>query len=216
MKVTLDACLFAARVNFNNPEQLLDIGAGTGLLSLFLAQRYPHLHITALEIETAASAECALNFAHSPFSQRLQSVCCDIREFMPAGTFQNIICNPPFFTSGNSSDNTQRAQARHAYGLPLAELLQQISRLLHKEGEAWLLLGEEALLEVEHLLPEHGLYLNERITLQARPDKPIHRSFVKLSFTPRAGTNEHLLAYVQNTDYSPAARDLLAPFFIKL
>lgn len=216
MKVTLDACLFAARVNFHNPEQLLDIGAGTGLLSLFLAQRYPHMHITALEIEAAASAECALNFSHSPFSSRLHSVCCDIREFTPANTFRNIICNPPFFTSGSSSGNTQRAQARHAYGLPLAELLQHITRLLHKEGEAWLLLGEEALLEVNSLLPQHGLYLNERINLQARADKPIHRSFVRLSFVPGTCANEHLLAYAQNTEYSQAARDLLSPFFIKL
>jgi tRNA1Val (adenine37-N6)-methyltransferase len=216
MKVTLDACLFAARVTFHNPEHLLDIGAGTGLLSLFLAQRYPQAKITALEIEATASTQCAINFAHSPFHTRLSSLCADIREFQPAQPYNSIICNPPFFTSGSSSQNEQRAQARHAYGLPLQDLLGQISRLLRNDGEAWLLLGEDALQEVQSLLPKHGLYLNQRITLQARADKPVHRSFVKLTFTPQTCETEHLLTYAEGTAYSVPARALLAPFFIKL
>ncbi len=215
MKITLDACLFASVIHFKNPERLLDMGSGTGLLSLFLAQRYTNTNISAIELDPAASAQCAQNFERSPYHTRLQCECGDIRE-LHGQTFDAIVCNPPFFTSGISSSDPKRAQARHAYGLPLADLLAAIERLLTKDGECWLLLSTDALSELNNLLKGGTLHITHKIDLQARPDKPMHRHFVKLARQAQPLTINTLCAYQAGTEYSAQARELLAEFFIRL
>ncbi|MCP5334993.1 MAG: methyltransferase [Oceanospirillaceae bacterium] len=215
MKITLDACLFASGIHFQNPERLLDIGSGTGLLSLFLAQRYANTNIHAIELDPAASAQCAQNFERSPYHTRLQCECGDIRE-LQGQTFDAIVCNPPFFTSGISSSDPKRAQARHAYGLPLADLLNAIERLLSQDGECWLLLSTDALSELKNLLKGGALHLKHCIDLQARADKPIHRHFVLLSRQTMQSTRSSLCAYADGTRYTEQARTLLQDFFIRL
>lgn len=216
MKITLDACLFAAQIDFQNTEHTLDIGSGTGLLSLFLAQRYPNAQIDAIELDGDASAQCASNFMASPFHGRLRCTQGDIRTFSATTPYSAIVCNPPFFTSGVSSHNSTRAQARHAYGLPIADLIAQIKILLAPDGECWLLLGSEALSDLEKNRQQHGLFITQQINLQARADKPVHRHFVKLEHKLRPTTHSTLIAYQAGTEYSPQATSLLADFFIRL
>lgn len=143
MKVTTDACIFGAWINAENPRHILDIGTGTGLLSLMLAQRYSS-NIDAVEIESEAAKQASANFAESPWSDRLNLVTDDIKNFVDSTNQQYdlIISNPPFFTQNLRSDSQNKNLARHSDTLSTPELCSIIAAKLTPQGVAFILFPE--------------------------------------------------------------------------
>lgn len=139
MKVCTDACIqgaFTARYLAAGPVEashILDIGAGTGLLSLMLAQQVP-ARITGIELDEAAAGQAGQNFAASPWAERLQITQGDIRSFPGRQAYDFIISNPPFYEADLKSNDPLRNQAMHATELGYAALLQAITAHLAPGG----------------------------------------------------------------------------------
>ena len=133
MKVCTDACLFGAwATNIITTKKLpchymLDIGAGTGLLSLILAQQLNNSIIHAVEIDAAASRQAGENFAASPWGGQLYIFNSSIQSFSPSQQYDFIITNPPFFSNDLASPNAQRNVALHSHQLNFEELIVRYS-----------------------------------------------------------------------------------------
>ena len=144
MKVTTDASVFGAFVPVENAKTILDIGTGTGILSLFAAQR-SLATIDAIEIEPNAAQQATLNTKNSPWPERINVITNDVRDYANQcpTRYDVIITNPPFFTESTQNPDTQKSLARHNAHFPLHDLLGVIQQLLATQGTAWILLPLE-------------------------------------------------------------------------
>lgn len=141
MKVTTDACIQAAWTPIGvQTERVLDIGTGTGLLSLMLAQRQPTAKIDTVEYDPDAAEQAIENFKASPWEQRVQLTNCDIKDYYPAARYDLIICNPPFFSNSLLSGRESKDRARHDISLSQKELAHVVRRLLAPQGRFSILL----------------------------------------------------------------------------
>ena len=137
MKIGTDAVLLGAWCPIdNNPFSVLDIGAGTGILSLMLAQRSYAEQIDALEIDEDAYEQCVENFESSPWSDRLFCFHAGLDEFIdePEDEYDIIISNPPFYSEDYKTDNSQRDLARFQDAMPFEELVEAANLLLSENG----------------------------------------------------------------------------------
>ncbi|WP_120511660.1 tRNA1(Val) (adenine(37)-N6)-methyltransferase [Photobacterium salinisoli] len=204
----------------NSCQTILDIGCGSGLLSLMAAQRTQSgtADILALDIDPAAVAAAGKNFSASPWSAQLQAERQDIRKWassQPKGRFQTILCNPPYFNSGEQANCPRRATARHTDSLPHRELLSCLQYLLAPVGQASLILPlyeGEALLT---MLDDYDLHCRRLCRVKSTASKPFHRLLIALS--PQAGEcDEAQLTIHQQGRYSAEFIALTQDFYLKL
>lgn len=147
LPVTSDACLFGAMISFSATygdahrpiKKVLDIGTGTGLLCLMLAQKYPDVQFTGIDIHPDSIAQANQNKDNCPFAARLTFELADILSYSPSTRFDAIVCNPPFFQEQLPSTDETRRLARHSDTLSLSSLLHACHKLLNHHGELFLL-----------------------------------------------------------------------------
>lgn len=220
MKVSTDACLLGAWAPFpENVNAILDIGAGTGLLSLMLAQRFPGATITALEIDPQAAEQARENIAGSPFADRVEVMCGDIRNYNPAALYDGIISNPPFFQNSLRGPDAARNRARHSDDtLAFPELYAAVTRLLKPDGHFALLLPTEAQEGWEQALISGKLALVEKLRARPLPEKAPNRVlyFYRKGAISGNSVVSELSVYERYGDYSADFRKLLQPFYLKL
>ena len=131
MKVGTDGVLLGAWAN--GGLRVLDVGTGTGVVALMMAQRYPEAQVTALDIDEGAVRQAEFNVAHSPFAVRVTVLQERVQEH--EGQYDAVLSNPPFFIDSLAAPDAQRHMARHADTLSYAELMQAAWRLLREDGE---------------------------------------------------------------------------------
>ena len=135
MKVGTDGVLLGAWARVGGCRRVLDIGTGSGLIALMVAQRLPESQIVAIDIDADAVAQAAENVDASPFRDRISVGLADVRVFSQSGNmFDCIICNPPFFTEDTLPENRLRALARHSSSLSFDDLTLAVSRLISESG----------------------------------------------------------------------------------
>jgi tRNA1Val (adenine37-N6)-methyltransferase len=135
MKVNTDSVLLGAWASINsNAETGLDIGSGTGILSLMIAQRYPKMKIIGLEIEKQAFEESKINFTNSKWKRRLQAVNLPLQEYVPNSKLDCIISNPPYYINNLKNQNISKSQARHTDTLSFEELINFAETFLSEKG----------------------------------------------------------------------------------
>ena len=187
MKICSDSLIFGAMTPMTGAIKVLDIGTGTGILSLMLAQKANTESdcklesITAIEITREAAEEAQENFINSPWASQLKIIQQDIQKFSQIqkekmnDDFDVIICNPPFFVNQTktSDDNPLRHTARHSDTLSFADLCQSIDRLLTTLGRVYLLLPIISITEFCHEASLVGLKLYERIDIAESVDHPV-------------------------------------------
>jgi len=221
MKVCTDACLLGAIVAkalSNSPteiENILDIGTGTGLLALMLAQE-TKASIDAVELSGAAAAQARQNVLQSPWANRIRVIEKDICDVTPSAPYDFIISNPPFFEQDLKSPNQAKNAAKHDTQLTLAPLLEHINRLLAPLGTAALLLPHHRTAYVESLLTQQQLFMYKKIEVQQTAAHPYFRSilFFGRENIPAQFSN----MYIAETDksYSDTFSALLEPYYLKL
>ena len=131
MKVGTDGTLLGAWAK--GGERILDIGTGTGLVALMMAQRFPHAHVVGIDIDGPACEQALENVAASPFHDQVQIRHLSLQDY-PDETFSSIVCNPPFFVQSLVCPDEQRTTARHTGSLSYADLFEGVARLLHEDG----------------------------------------------------------------------------------
>ena len=217
MKVGLDGVLVGSWAVFEQPKRLLDIGTGTGLLALMLAQRYPLAEIDAVEIDPLAAHQAAENVANSLFRSRIKVIETSINGFSEneGQVYDAIISNPPFFEVGIAPTPTARATARHTTTLSHTDLLQAVKRLLTPKGIFVVILPTTIATNFILKAANLGLYITKRTNVWMRPQKEPTR--VLLAFTPifKVAALEELTIYTATgNSYTPEFRALTADFYL--
>ena len=134
MKVGTDGVLLGAWAPVQNAKYILDVGAGSGLISLQLAQRNPWASITSIEIDPAAAAQAKENIQSSPWSDRMEVICSDFRDYHAENKFDLIVSNPPYFVDALKCPDNQRCMARHTNELNYELLFGHSTHLLSEQG----------------------------------------------------------------------------------
>ena len=135
MKIGTDGVLLGAwALNGRQPRRIIDVGCGTGLVSIMLAQRFPQAEITAIEIDRMAADEARGNVSQSPWAERIEVVNCNFADYTPTGTVDSIVSNPPFFVEPLKSPLKQRAMARHQNELNPTSLIEWAAAILPDGG----------------------------------------------------------------------------------
>ena len=132
MKVGTDGVLLGAWAP--GGKRILDIGSGTGLIALMMAQRFPDAQVVGIDIDGEACEEAGENVTASPFSNRVSIRCCRLQDFVDGESFDAIVSNPPFFLNSLKNPDSKRAMARHADSLPFRDLMVGVKRLLSDDG----------------------------------------------------------------------------------
>ncbi len=216
MKVCTDACILGAYTNAPaTTSHLLDIGTGTGLLSLMLAQRYPHLLIDAVEIEPIALEQARQNVANSPWPSAISLHQSDIRQFQPVHSYELIIVNPPFYPAHLRSNNQRKNQAHHHDSLSFQVLAASVKRLLAPDGICSILLPPRQAEEFSQLAEKEGLYVQHELVVQESTKHPPHRSIRLYSQTHKKSPSaERLIIRDEEGKYSSDFRQLLHPYYL--
>lgn len=218
MKVSTDACLFGALVaNFltNKPiNSILDIGTGTGLLSLMLAQQTTAM-IDAVEIDSGATEQALQNFASSNWQSRLHVHHTAIQNFQTLQLYDCIISNPPFFEHDLKSSNQQKNMALHSTELNFDELAATVKKMLRPNGYFAVLLPFARATAFEQKLKE--LYLHQKILVKQTPKHQYFRSI--LIFSTRANykiITQEIIIKETNQQYSEVFKSLLNTYYLHL
>ena len=223
MKVSTDACIFGAAVAADFaviPQQLLscsflDIGTGTGLLSLMLAQKTT-VAIDAVEIDAAAVEQARQNFSASPFHHRLSVFHTDVLQFDPGKKYEGICCNPPFFERDLQSDNEMVNAAKHSTTFTLRQLVQTADKLLTADGKLAVLLPYHRLDQFIAMANEHHFYVQQQILLRHTSAHPFFRGILFLSRTPSTAHTKELIINDGQNVYTEEFSLLLKDYYLHL
>lgn len=220
MKVTTEACAFGAWIVQQElqPRRILDIGTGTGLLSLMLAQYYT-CPIDGVEIDEAAAKQAASNFEVSPWSDRLHIIHTDIQSFasITAQKYDLIISNPPFFATHHLSDHSGRNKALHQGLLTQKELLASVKALLSEKGKFAVIYPLFEASQFLSFAETVKLKLSSQLFLKDKESKPALRQFQMLQNGEDA-SNEPTELVIKNEsgDYTDTFVDWLKPYYLHL
>lgn len=214
MKVSTDACLFGAWLaQRGSGHRALDIGGGTGLLSLMLAQ-VSTLYIDAIELEQDCFAQMKNNIQASPWAERICCIEGDVRHFTFTTKYDLIFSNPPFYEKQLSSPNAATNAARHSSSLSLTELLQKVSTLLTEDGSFAILMPyyrHEELLKTALL---SGLHAQEICFARHSPKHPWYRTMVIFRKTAADVTETSIDIRDTAGGYSEAFSMLLKDYYL--
>jgi tRNA1Val (adenine37-N6)-methyltransferase len=216
MKVTLDACVLGAYCRVEKSSRILDIGCGTGLLSLMVAQRCDAA-IDAIELDPGAAQQAQSNFNNSCFSRRLNLIQSDIKHYSANSKYDLIVCNPPFFSDHLKGTDSLRNQARHNDGLSFFDLLTAVKQHLDEHGSAWFILPSHEFSGFIQTAKNIGFHLRLQLALKSRKDKSPHRMIFSLCLSPISTIEEETLTiHGPGNEYSEDFRKLLSPYYLKL
>lgn len=181
MKVGTDSVILGAWTPAYEPQRILDIGAGTGILSLMMAQRFPTASIHSIEIDPETAEECKQNITLSPWKERISVFQMDIRNFSASNSYDLILSNPPFFSEDTHSPNQKRSLARASHSLPFAQLLNCVNKFLSPQGNFSVVIPYKEETSFLQEATYYSLYPLQKLYLKGTPSSPIKRSFLLLS-----------------------------------
>jgi len=217
LKVGTDGVLLGAWTKVTNADRVLDIGTGTGLIALMLAQKAT-VEIDAIEINSGAAGLAAENFARAPFAD-IKAHCANLAEWMhsQAGLYNLIVCNPPFFTHAQPPKNEALHVAKHTVSLGPALLFQEVRRLLRPDGRFSIIFPtqgkEEFLIEAQR----HGFHVSRITEVLPLPDRPSKRLLVCFVQHPSEAVCDSLIVEEKAGErgYTEAYKALTRDFFVR-
>jgi len=216
MKVGTDGVLLGAWAEVDNPRRILDIGTGTGLIALMLAQRFPTAQIDALEVETAAAEQALNNFEISPWKNRLHLIHSDFNEFQTENRYDLIVSNPPYFDEDYLSTDAGRNLARHSHSLRLKDLLLKSKKILSKQGSIQLILPVQKERNLQQILRNNQLYINKITYVKGRKDLSAKRVLLSISAYPVKTRTGSLTIEKARHEYTPEYIALTRDFYLKM
>lgn len=216
MKVGMDGTLLGAWAKADNPQQVLDIGTGTGLIALMLAQRFQNAQVMAIEIDDNASQQAAENFQNAPWSKRLSVEQISLQNFHHPSPFDLIVSNPPYFENNLKANSKQRTQARHTDTLSFETLIECSAKLLSKKGSLAIILPSASKEKVEQIALNHHLHLNRLCWVKGTEKTAIKRAVMQFSFQENILEESTLVVEQERHVYTKEYTQLCKDFYLKM
>ena len=220
MKIGTDCVLLGAWTPIeNNPFSILDIGAGTGVIALMLAQRCNAEQIDALEIDEEAYEQSVDNFENSPWSDRLFCFHAGLDEFIeePEDEYDLIVSNPPFYTDDFKSATEQRDLARFADAMPFEDLIEAADLLLSENGIFAVIIPFKEEQNFLALAEDYELYPLKITRVKGTPTTEIKRSLLAFSRNENVNlTIDELIIETSRHQYTPEYIELTKDFYLKM
>lgn len=215
MKVGTDGVLLGALAPVSNKTNLLDIGTGTGLVALMMAQRNLDAQITALEIDYSATKQAQFNFDQSPWEERIKLTQTDFKLYQTNQRYDLIVSNPPYFVDSLLSHKQNKNVARHTVDLSFKDLLYGVARLLQPDGHATFIIPTDAQEEFINLAQKMKLHLIYRVNIQTRPGLEPKRVVLTFGNTQQKLVEESLLIELERHIYSEEYISITKDFYLK-
>lgn len=219
MKIGTDGVLLGAWTSINrNPFSILDIGAGTGVVSLMLAQRCHAELIDAIEIDADTYEQCTENFENSPWNDRLFCYHASLEEFVEEidDRYDLIVSNPPFYPDDYKSGNAQRDMARFQDALPFKHLLESVSKLLSEDGMFSVIIPFKEAPSFIDLAASFSLFPKRILRVKGNPTSGIKRSLIEFSFTKDQVEINELVIETERHQYTQDYINLTKDFYLKM
>ncbi len=220
MKVNSDGVLLGAWANVDGADSILDIGAGSGVVGLMLAQKRPDASIVGVEIDDCSCRQAEINFDNSPWSKNLSVVESGIQEYgkNTDRKFDHIVSNPPFFSGGTLSDNQPKNIVRHTVKMSHGDLLLAIRRLLADDGRCSIILPILEGMRFIEIVERYSFFITRRTLMRPRVDKPLERILFEFSKKQHPEVDEvELVMYKGNSkEYTDDYKAITKEYYLKL
>ncbi|MBN1821725.1 MAG: methyltransferase [Prolixibacteraceae bacterium] len=216
MKVGTDGVLVGAWVNVSREKNILDVGTGTGVIALMMAQRC-NANITAIEIEKKSFGEACFNFSQSQWTDRIKPVYGSFQDFCSDTNekFDLIISNPPFFENASKAAEQNRSNARHTDLLPFDELIIHCSKILAENGRLSVIIPAFFADQFISLASENKLNVSRLTKVRPKPEKPFHRFLIEFSRGKTIPAISELTIETNSYQiYTPEYKNLTKDFYL--
>lgn len=216
-KVGTDAVLLGAWVHLSQADKsILDIGTGSGVIALMLAQRTAHdARIDAVEIGGPDAEQARENVLASPWKEKISVHHLPLQEYRPQEKYDLIVTNPPYFVKSHEPPDAQRSQARHTHHLPFEDLLGNTVRLLSKQGRFALILPHVEGLHFLTLARRYKLFPVRKTTFRSRISKAVERLLIELAFEGPLQADAEIILYAEGENWSEEYRELTRDFYLQ-
>lgn len=215
MKINTDGVLLGALADADKPLSILDIGTGTGVIALMLAQRFTDAHIDAVELDESAAITAGRNFKDSPFADRLELFSTGFEDFFtthPNKKYDLIVSNPPFYINSLQSPGVKKNLAKHAGDGFFEGLISAVAEHLTEIGTCWLVLPIDTAGVVKALAAQQQLHLQKVISIHSFENDEAHREILALGFGAGESAVEKLVIYDSPKVYSKQYQEVLKEF----
>jgi tRNA1Val (adenine37-N6)-methyltransferase len=215
-KVGTDGVLLGAWVNIGDAKTILDIGTGSGVVALMLAQRTAdEVMIDAVELQEGDALQARENVSNSPWPNKVNVIHSSIQNFRSEVQYDLIVSNPPYFVNSWLPPDENRSKARHSNDLSFSELLDAVNRLLKPDGRFSVVLPFTEGNEFIRLAETLSFRPIKKLTFQSRQNKPIERLLIEFSHIRCEVKTEELLLYKVNEEWTEAYRTLTRDFYLR-
>ena len=222
MKIGTDGVLLGAWSAVNDyPDSILDIGAGTGVIALMLAQKSDAMTIDAVELDENAYEQTVENFEASDWGDRLYCYNASFQDFADEiaeeeEMYDLIVSNPPFYTADYKSDNEARNKARFTSSLSFSDLIIGVVKIISPQGRFNVIIPFKEEKQFIDLAKDKKLFLNRICRVQGTPNSDIKRSLLEFSFQQKTLQEEHLIIEIKRHVYTEDYINLTKDFYIKM
>ena len=222
MKVGTDGVLLGAWCSVDNyPDSVLDIGSGTGIISLMIAQRSDAVTIDAVEVDENAYEQTVANFEESDWGDRLYCYNATFQEFADEmaeeeETYDLIVSNPPFYTDEFETKNEARNKARFTSSLSFEELIKGVAKILSLEGKFEIILPFKEEVDFIGLAKKYNLFLNKVCRVKGSLSSEIKRSLLSFSFQESTILEDELIIEITRHNYTEDYINLTKDFYLKM
>lgn len=215
MKINTDGVLLGALSAVEHRRRVVDIGTGTGVIAMMLAQRNPQARINAIDVDEGSAALAQANVLNSPFSERIKVDCIRFQQFIPDGALDLIISNPPFFTNALQNPDERKSRARHADFAFFEELLSFSGHFLQDGGALEVIVPVELARWLTENCRRSGLSLTYKMEISSFPTSNPFREVLRFE-KGNSGLlpQDRMYVYEEKGVYSVRYAQLLQPFFL--
>ena len=215
MKINTDGVLLGALAEADNPTNILDIGTGTGVIALMLAQRFTNATIDAVEIDEQAAQTAKSNFENSQYAKRLKLYAKGFESYLERTDkmYDLIVSNPPFYINSLESPEAKKNQAKHAGNSFFEELIKGVASHLTNKGACWFILPIDTAELVKTIAQHNDLHLQKTIAIKSYSGSKPHREMLVLSLNDAEAMDEEFVIYEQEKVYSEEYQNSLSDFF---
>ncbi len=214
LKVGTDAMVFGAVINSDGKSKGLDIGTGTGVLSLMVAQKNSKIQIQAIDVQKGAIEDAAFNFQNCSYSNRLKEIHEDFLAFDPNQKFDLIFTNPPFYADAKLGSSDQLNQAKHILEMTPKALFQKVKSALEETGSFWIIWPFQASSEIITVASKYGLYPQVCMVINGKPAIPT-RIILEFGFQREEIIEREITIRTHSGDYSDEYKNLTKDFHNK-